>query len=741
MTPSISKYISRLDNYEEGIYNPSLPFYDLTVKGDNESSTRYYRGSIINQTLVDAPWIEVSTVNTTGMFDDGESGAGNFKTEGASFINNDITLVGQTIKRGNITTKSYFENRPGPGGITESTTTTIDGNSSPPFPTAAEIEVSGYLNSIYYSKIDSDTMFKEDFTNYSYIFPMSKKEIAKIYFPGNGYGDGAIAELVPTDGPFGFIIVNSGNIISNNKYSIEPTGVILSQGFDYPIRVGCSENNIFVSGDIIFDNEESKIAADNGNIINYLGVDTNNHVYIIDQLTTYPLGKSYSITSDFVLTNSSPSSDYINYDTNTNYDRIINRYISPPDLPIKNTSHSLIIPVQSLSLLFADDNADPNNTIISGIDYNTSITYVNYTTSLGYTSDPNINDYIFGNSYVWPPPTGGIRSVIEEPLYTTYNEIALDLGIVSSAIEDSVPDKVFPGRIIKIDNKDKLFINNQGYMQDQIYLLEETKYNLAEITYTSPTGSFTAIINKSINIFPIDNINYALYYGNASINNIYTIKNIPTINLEDIQCVKQKIIPQIIYQDTTCCLQGEIIASGDLTLEITGHNPFPVLVTSGMNYTISIPTGADGAVGSRTASPCGNSLYLNSIGMINGHSYESYSMTSISGSDIDYSFELNTSAYTAPEEISFDSFKFNHYLNTDILMASGLSIKNSNFDSIIITNFGELNVLRGHLIGEPAYVYYITKLCNNHMTSFSSSFDNIIGNILIDNLGNAYKIG
>ncbi len=85
--------------------------------------------------------------------------------------------------------------------------------------------------------------------------------------------------------------------------------------------------------------------------------------------------------------------------------------------------------------------------------------------------------------------------------------------------------------------------------------------------------------------------------------------------------------------------------------------------------------------------------------------------------------------------------EFNHYLNTDILMASGLSIKNSNFDSIIITNFGELNVLRGHLIGEPAYVYYITKLCNNHMTSFSSSFDNIIGNILIDNLGNAYKIG
>lgn len=82
-------------------------------------------------------------------------------------------------------------------------------------------------------------------------FPRSKEEKMFVYFPYNSYGSGAIGKFNAVFGPSGYIICDSIDIIRNNYYITEPTGMIKTTGYDYPIRIGSSANN-FIDNNLQF---------------------------------------------------------------------------------------------------------------------------------------------------------------------------------------------------------------------------------------------------------------------------------------------------------------------------------------------------------------------------------------------------------------------------------------------------------------------------------------------------------
>jgi len=145
--------------------------------------------------------------------------------------------------------------------------------------------------------------------------PATKKETAKIYFPYNEFGEGAIAKLNAISGPSGYIICDSATLIKNNFYRCEPSGLIRTTGYDIPTRIGSNDHN-FV-GDVNF-----------RNVFENKGLGTDNHLYTIANNRLYKDGGGVQFNL--------PGNTFVSPHVSTNY------IISPPDyLPGTNATIDL----------------------------------------------------------------------------------------------------------------------------------------------------------------------------------------------------------------------------------------------------------------------------------------------------------------------------------------------------------------------------------------------------------------
>lgn len=167
-------------------------------------------------------------------------------------------------------------------------------------------------------------------------FPRSKEEKAHVYFPFNSYGLGAIGKFNTVPGPSGYAICDSIDIIRNNSYITEPTGLIKTTGYDYPIRIGTTENN-FISNNITFKNVSTTLRENNLTLrIDALSIDNKLYSIIMDRNRLSISLYSRGFYSDLFETGTGikfnidntiqPASFLSNY--------LLNYVISSPDYPI-----------------------------------------------------------------------------------------------------------------------------------------------------------------------------------------------------------------------------------------------------------------------------------------------------------------------------------------------------------------------------------------------------------------------
>lgn len=194
-------------------------------------------------------------------------------------------------------------------------------------PKDASTSISGFYDQAkYYYKLDNFmiTTHTDKKIQINEQLPNSKAETAKIYFPANSFGSGAIFRLYPTIGPSGYIICDTATEISNNFYNTEPKGLIKTVGYDMPTRIGFSEHN-FIEQDLTF--KTAKCDLDGGFYTTSapyrcLGGD---HLYMATSNALYKEGGGLKFTFK---TTQMPK-DIIDA-------RGFNYVISPPDLLIKN---------------------------------------------------------------------------------------------------------------------------------------------------------------------------------------------------------------------------------------------------------------------------------------------------------------------------------------------------------------------------------------------------------------------